>query len=240
MLKSDPKITNERRGGKHVGPDKMTGDERSTFFDFYKTHRSRALLGFLKDIARCLPNRTTLSSYLENRKKINCLIMGCSHWANPRDTAKFLKSFNEDLNTNLAVLDVLPDALLESVKHNADCLPLISPAQNTPFLDNYFDIIICDCLLTCCSFDQHEPVIKEMGRVLKKKGMVLLGIVHSERNITFKMAERPIKNYCRPLKDYKNLFGKYGFVFHLNTAIETRLPGRWSKMRIENCIVHRR
>lgn len=165
--------------------------------------------------------------------------MGCSYWANPRDTINFLKSFNKNLNINLAALDVLPDALLESVKHEIGFLPLITPAQKTPFLNNYFDIIICDCLLTCCSFNQHEPVIKEMSRITKRKGMVILGIVHSEQNITFKMAERPIMNYCRPLKDYKKIFGKYNFIFPLNASVETRLPGKWSQMRIANGIVLR-
>ncbi len=234
------KTKNKKHDGEHFGPDMMTEQGRKKFFGFYKTHQSRALVGFLKDIAKSSTNRKTLSTYLANRKKVNCLIMGCSYWANPKDTTDFLKSFNSDLDINLVVLDALPDAILEVVKHGVDCLPLISPAQKTPFLDNYFDIIICDCLLTCCSFDQHELVIKEMDRIIKKKGLLILGVVHSEtKNITFKMAERPIMNYCRPLKNYKKLFGKYHFIFPSNSSTETRLPGKWSQMRIENTIVLR-
>lgn len=230
-------ITTKVLKHKEPGPDHMTTKGRNKFFGFYKTHRSRALVGFLNDIAKSKTNKKRLSAYLGRRKKINCLIMGCSYWANPKDTANFLKSFNKNLNINLAVLDVLPDAILESVKHNVDCLPIITPAQKTPFLDNYFDIIICDCLLTCCSFNQHEPVIKEMSRILKKKGLVALGIVHSKSNITFQMAERPIMNYCRPFENYKKLFSKYGFIFPSDSSIETRLPGKWSQMKIANGIV---
>ncbi len=141
------------------------------------------------------------------------------------------------MNINLAALDVLPDALSESIKHGIDFLPIIAPAQKTPFLDNHFDIIVCDCLLTCCSFDQHEPVVKEMSRIIKKKGVVILGVAHSDSNITFKMAERPIMNYCRPFGDYKKIFGKYNFVFPSNSSIETRLPGKWNQIRIANGIV---
>ncbi len=220
---------------KTPGPDRMTPAGRKKFFGFYKTHRSRALIGALQDMAK--NNRKTLTTYLGKCQKINCLIMGCSHWANPRDTANFLRSFNKNLEINLAVIDVLPDALLESTKHNVDCLPLIAPAQQTPFLDNYFDILISDCLLTCCSFDQHEPVIKEVARIIKKRGLVLLGIVHSDKNITFKMSERPIKNYCRPLKDYQKLFSRHGFSFVPNSSTETRLPGKWRQMRIFNGLV---
>src|SRR3989344_1906221 len=194
-----------------IGPDRMSVEERKKFFNFYKSHRSRALIGFLKDIKKSETNKKLLSTYLGKQKKINCLIMGCSHWANPKDTTDFLLGFNKNLKVNLAVLDALPDALVEIVEHSVDCLPLIAPAQKTPFLDNYFDIIVCDCLLTCCSFDQHEPVIKEMRRVMKKKGILILGFVHSKHNIIFKMAERPIMNYCRPLKNYKKLFNKYNF-----------------------------
>jgi SAM-dependent methyltransferase len=218
----------------------MTNKGRKKFFDFYLTHRSRALVGFLKDVAKSATNRKILSAYLGRRKRVNCLIMGSSYWANPRDTATFLKSFNKNLDVNLAVLDVLPNSLLESVRHNVDCLPLIAPAQKTPFLDNYFDIVVSDCLLTCCSFDQHEPIIKEMGRIIRKKGVVILGIAHSDRTTTFKMADRPIMNYCRPLTEYKKLFGKYNFIFPPNSSTQTHLPGKWSKIRIENCIVLRR
>ncbi|MBI4827079.1 MAG: methyltransferase domain-containing protein [Nitrospirae bacterium] len=232
------KNTNTKAGeSKRPGPDQMTSDGRKSFFGFYKTHRSRALIGFLRDVAKSETNNKTLSTYLGRRKRINCLIMGCSHWANPRDTTIFLKSFNNNLDINLAVLDTLPDALLECVQHNVDCLPLIIPAQKTPFLDDYFDIVVSDCLLTCCSFDQHDPVIREMSRVIKKNGIVLLGIAHSEQKVTFIMEERPIVNYCRPLADYKKFFGKYGFVFPPNSSVETRLPGKWSQIKIANGIV---
>ncbi len=232
-------MNTKTQGYKKTGPDNMTTAGRNKFFGFYKSHRSRALIGFLRDITKSKTNKKKLMAYLGRRKKINCLIMGCSYWANPRDAAIFLKSFNKNLNINMVALDVLPDALLESVAHNVDCLPIVTPAQNTPFLDDYFDIIICDCLLTCCSFDQHESVVKEMDRIIKKRGLVMLGIVHSEHNTTFKMAERPIMNYSRPLKNYKKLFGKYNFIFPPNSSIETRLPGKWSQMKIANGIVLR-
>lgn len=221
----------------HLGPDKMAAKDRKKFFSFYKTHRSRALLGFLEDIGRNAANRKRLSGFLGKRKMVKCLVMGCSHWANPEDATNFLKSFNKNLEVNLVALDALPDALIEIVKHGVKCLPLLTPAQKTPFLDRYFDIVICDCLLTCCSFDQHEPVIKEMSRVIKKNGLVMLGVVHSDKKTTFKMAERPITNYSRPPNDYKKIFAKHNLLFPEKVSVETRLPGKWSYMKIENTIV---
>ena len=219
------------------GPKFDSVEGKNKFFSFYKRNKSRALVGFLKDVAKSENNAKRLAAYLRKRKNVNCLIMGSSYWSNPRDTINFLKKFNKNLNLNLAALDVLADALLESTKHGINFMPLITPAQNTPFLDDFFDIIVCDCLLTCCSFDQHEPVVKEMSRIIKKNGLLLLGIVHSEKNITFKMMERPIMCYSRPLGDYVKLFNKYKFTFPSNSSIETRLPGEWSKMKITNGIV---
>jgi len=215
----------------------MNGEERKRLFDFYRTHSSRALVGFLKDIARSDANREVLSAYLARRKSINCLIMGCSHWANPRNTMSFFRKFKKHIDPRFTVLDALPDALAEIAEHGVDCLPLVSPAQQTPFLENYFDVIVSDCLLTCCSFDQHEPVIKEMSRVIREKGLLILGVVHSERNSTFRMTERPIMNYCRPFADYEEMLGRCGFISHAKSSVETRLPGEWSGMKISNSIL---
>lgn len=226
-----------KKSKKALGPDKMTTRGRKKFFSFYKTHRSRALVGFLSDIGKNKENKDRLLRYLKGRRKVNCLIMGCSHWANPQDTINFLKDLKKDLKINMVVLDALPDAITDIVKHDIDCTPLLTPAQETPFLDKYFDLIVCDCLLTCCSFDQHEPVVREMSRIIKKGGLIMLGVAHSDKNTVFKMAERPIVNYCRPLGDYKKLFSKYRLVFPKNSSVETRLPGKWNNIRIENTVV---
>ena len=149
----------------------------------------------------------------------------------------FFRKFKKHIDPRFTVLDALPDALAEIAEHGVDCLPLVSPAQQTPFLENYFDVIVSDCLLTCCSFDQHEPVIKEMSRVIREKGLLILGVVHSERNSTFRMTERPIMNYCRPFADYEEMLGRCGFISHAKSSVETRLPGEWSGMKISNSIL---
>ena len=60
-----------------VGPDPMTKSGRKKFFDFYKTHKERALIGFLKDVVRSKQSKRILERYLKDRKIVNCLIMGC-------------------------------------------------------------------------------------------------------------------------------------------------------------------
>src|ERR1043165_2610863 len=95
------------------GPPAMTAKERATFFGFYKKNRSRRLFGFLSDISKRGVNNSILSRYLSREATVNCLVMGCSHWANPRDVELFVKQYNEQLDVAVVALDALPDALVE-------------------------------------------------------------------------------------------------------------------------------
>jgi len=66
------------------GPDPMSEAELKAFFDFYKTNTGRALLGFFKDLRKSKTNILILSEYLEKKENVRCLLVGCSHWANPK------------------------------------------------------------------------------------------------------------------------------------------------------------
>jgi hypothetical protein len=221
-----------------IGPSPMTARERKRFFAFYKKHKSRRLFGFFRDITKSSANNAMLARYLSTKKSAECLIMGCSHWANPNDLEAFVRSYNKMLRINVVVLDVLPDSLVEGIRHHVHCLPLVTPAQTTPFLDDYFDIIVADGLLNCCGFEQHEPIIKEMHRVAKQKAIILLGLAHFSRNVVVKPAERAMEVHCRPLEDFKTMFVKSGFRFPANSSIETSLS-KGSEIRIDNCMARK-
>src|SRR5690242_18012390 len=77
-----------------IGPSRMTAGERKRFFAFYKKHRSRRLFGFFKDITSSDANNAMLARYLRTKRSAECLIMGCSHWANPNDLEAFVRSYN--------------------------------------------------------------------------------------------------------------------------------------------------
>jgi len=223
------------RGFDHPGPDPMTAADRKAFFDFYKTHRSRRLFGFFKDIRRSSANNLLLSRYLGKKKSVRCLLVGCSHWANPIDMAGLVKSFNGRLNVHVAALDVLPDALVEGIARNVPFVPLLSPAQETPFCDYSFDILVADGLLNCCCFEQHEPIVRELHRIARRKAIILLGLTHAANDRVVKWTERPIAVYCRPLKSFKDLFEKYGFYFPEGSSIITPFVDG-SEIATANCI----
>lgn len=221
-----------------IGPESMTARERQKFFAFYKKHRSRRLFGFFRDIRKSEVNNALLSRNLGIKTRIDCLIMGCSHWSNPADLAVFLRSYNVRLRPNVVALDVLPDALWEGIQHRVHFLPILTPAQTTPFLDGYFDVVVADGLLNCCGFAQHSPIIREMHRITKPKAIVFLGLAHASHNIVLKPAERAMDVHCRPLDDFKSLFVKAGFTFPRGSSIETSLS-KGSEIKIDNCIARK-
>src|ERR1035437_4222878 len=219
------------------GPDPMSTVDRKAFFQFYKTHRSRRLFGFFRDIERSNINNMLLSKYLK-KKNARCLIVGYSHWANAIDLEKFLKKFNKHLSVDIAAIDVLSEALIEGIKRNVSFTPLLSPAQKTPFCDKSFDILIADGLLNCCCFEQHEPIVKELHRIAKSKAVLMLGLTYSNKNRIVKWSERPIVAYCRPLEAFKNLFHKYGFSFPQGSSIITAFT-TGSGIATDNCIARK-
>lgn len=220
------------------GPDPMSTTERKEFFEFYKTHRTRRLFGFFRDIGQSRVNNSMLSRYLKKKKNVRCLLVGCSHWANPIDLAEFLRKFNRHLGVDISAIDVLPEALLEGIKRNVPFVPLLSPAQDTPFCDETFDILVADGLLNCCCFEQHEPIVRELHRIARMRAIVMLGLSHSATHRVVKWSKRPIAAYTRPLPSFYDLFRKNGFCFPKKSSIITPfLDG--SGIATDNCIARK-
>jgi hypothetical protein len=221
------------------GPGPMTPVDRAAFFAFYKRHKSRRLFGFFRDLRRSRVNVGVLSAYLGKKELARCLLVGCSHWANPNDLAEFLQSFNRRLRTDIAALDVLPDAIVEGIHRNVPFIPLLSPAQQTPFCDESFDILVADGLLNCCCFEQHEPIVRELHRIAKRKALVLLGLTHSSDVKVVKWSARPIVAYCRPLEAFKDIFETIGFQMLDGSSIITPFAPD-SDIATANCIARKR
>lgn len=217
----------------------MVEADLKTFFNFYKKHPSRRLAGFFRDIESRDSNVALLAQHLRGKKSVNCLIVGCAHWANPRDLGRFITKIQRGTRATIAALDVLPYALVEAVEHGVDFIPVITPAQATPFVPASFDILVADGLLNCCSFDQHEAIVYEMARIAKPSAVVLLGLAHAPQERVVHAPERAMPAYCRPLGEFEQLFRGAGFEFHPESSIETAF-GADSDVRIENCIAIKR
>ncbi|HVE70654.1 MAG TPA: class I SAM-dependent methyltransferase [Thermoanaerobaculia bacterium] len=217
----------------------MSASKLATFFAFYKKNRSRRLFGFFNDLATRAMNVRLIRALVRRPSTLRCLIVGCAHWANPRDLKKFLTQYNPRLRVAVVALDVLPQALEEAVQHGVDFLPIVTPAQATPFLDHYFDLLVADGLLNCCDFDQHEAIVREMHRISRPGALVLLGLAHAAARQVVTSPERAMPAHCRPLREFKHLFTDAGFSFPRASSVETDF-GRDSDVKIENCIARRR
>lgn len=139
----------------------------------------------------------------------------------------------------MVALDVLPHALEEAVQHRVDFLPIITPAQETPFLDQYFDLLVADGLLNCCDFEQHGAIVREMYRISRPGALVLLGLAHSATRQIVTAPERAMPAHCRPLQEFRRLFSDTGFTFSRGSSVETGF-GDGSDVKIDNCIARRR
>ena len=223
----------------NIGPDPMAAADLKTFFDFYRKHPSRRLAGFFGDIGRRDTNTELLSRALRANTTTNCLVIGCAHWANPRDLGRFLSKIQPATQARITALDVLPHALVEAVRRGVDFIPLLTPAQATPFVSSFFDILVADGLLNCCHFEQHEPIVREMARIAKPHALVLLGLAHAPENRVVRAPERAMPAYCRPLGDFQQMFRRAGFDFPEGSSVETTF-GKESDVRIENCIATKR
>jgi hypothetical protein len=221
------------------GPDPMNDADRRAFFGFYKKHKSRRLFGFFSDLQRSSANRLILSRVLRERNNVRCVLLGCSHWANPVDLADFLRSFNPRLDIDVAAVDVLSDALVEGISRNVSFIPILSPAQATPLCERSFDVLVADGLLNCCCFEQHEPIVREMRRIARKGAIALLGLTFASRDLVVKWTERPISAYCRPLETFRSLFRNYGFTFPKGSSIVTPFV-EGDEIATENCIARMR
>lgn len=90
--------------------------------------------------------------------------------------------------------------------------------RNSIFNNNLFDLIINDFRLNFNTSDkQNINAIKNMYRILKKRGKCIVSVVidpryNTNRNKpwTFKAQENLVR-YCYTAEYYKNLFIKYGF-----------------------------
>jgi hypothetical protein len=217
------------------GPDPMTDAEHVAFFNFYKKHKSRRLFGFFNDLKRSKINESILSRVLREKKSVRCVLLGCSHWANPVDLADFLCSFNPRLRVDVAVVDVLPDSLVEAIQRRVPFVPVLAPAQATPFCENSFDVLVADGLLNCCGFEQHEPIVREMSRIARRKAIALLGLTFAPRDLVVKWSERPIAAYCRPIDTFRSLFRNHGFSFPIGSSIVTPFV-EGDEIATDNCI----
>jgi len=58
--------------------------------------------------------------------------------------------------------------------------------KKTPFPDNHFDIVYSNSMIEFIDEDKIEEVIKEMWRILKKDGKLVIGVLNKESTWAYK------------------------------------------------------
>jgi SAM-dependent methyltransferase len=189
-----------------------------------------------------------LGNALSGKSSINSLLMGCSYWENPMSVYSMLRKYNKDAELLIAVLDAYPFAMQEALEkiniqemEGAVYLPLVAFAQNTPFLDNYFDLLISDGMINCCDFSQHKAINNEERRILKPDGRLVCEVLYTPEEVGRKV-ERELVDHIEmsvsPLSEVQQLFDETGLVIlpHTMTKYEFDFkPGNFGASFVCGC-----
>ena len=118
-------------------------------------------------------------------------------------------------NANITCLDISLNMLEESHKKNSSLNYVLSDAENMPFKNNKFDLIVSSFTLHWCF--EIEKIFFDIHRFLKDKGLFLFTTVGpstlDELNTAYYEAvdsERHI-NYFSDMHTYGDLLLKFGF-----------------------------
>mgnify|MGYP001189276219 FL=1 len=118
-------------------------------------------------------------------------------------------------DANIICLDISFNMLQESYKKNGNLSCILSDAENMPFKNNKFDLIISSFTLHWC--DEIEKIFFDTHRFLKDKGLFLFSTVGpntlDELETAYYQAIDTEKhvNYFSDMHTYGDLLLKFGF-----------------------------
>ena len=118
-------------------------------------------------------------------------------------------------DANITCLDISFNMLEESYKKNGNLSCILSDAENMPFKNNKFDLIISSFTLHWC--DEIEKIFFDTHRFLKDKGLFLFATVGpntlDELETAYYQAIDTEKhvNYFSDMHTYGDLLLKFGF-----------------------------
>lgn len=122
-------------------------------------------------------NRKILTSLVRNLPKGLMLDNGCGNGR--------IKKLFEDLGWEVYGSDLSRNAIIKATKI-APVNLVCTPSENLPFRDKLFDIQISWRVLHSIPKETREKVVREMGRVLKKHGLLFCSVQTSKDDKTIK------------------------------------------------------
>ncbi len=129
---------------------------------------------------------------------------------------------------------------------------------NTPFKDEMFDVVLCLDVIEHLNFEDQEPALREIRRILKGDGMVLLAIpnlAHVASRLSFLFTGNLIRTSTvarhkgdRPVREYLEMISSADFritkrrgifpTLPITSALTYLFPGKVIPLhRILNCVL---
>lgn len=138
------------------------------------------------------------------KKKAKVLDVGCG----VGHTCGHLAQVYED--ASITGVDISLDAIKNAKSNYEDISFITADACDLPFKDDSFDLVICESVLIFIK--DKEKALKEMIRVLKKDGYLLLNeLVLINKNLEVKkyFAKQEMKAYIEEVQDFEKLLDSF-------------------------------
>jgi ubiquinone/menaquinone biosynthesis C-methylase UbiE len=88
-----------------------------------------------------------------------------------------------DKGANVSVVDLDEEGIRAANKRGLN--GIVAPAENVPFPDHHFDLVVCCDLLPAVPLESEEKIFREIGRVLKPSGVLILTVPDEALNLPF-------------------------------------------------------
>lgn len=157
----------------------------------------------------------TVLSWIDYKTERYILDLGCGKGELLKQIEVRLNSCEIDRKFKISGLDISPN-MIEKAKKNSDIEFKVGDSEDIPFNDNTFQVVTC--LNSFHHYENPEKVLKEIYRVLKYEGKIIIGEISI--NDFFKKLINRILPYTSSgdvriysSNEIKEIFNQKGFIF---------------------------
>lgn len=157
----------------------------------------------------------TVLSWIDYKTERDILDLGCGKGELLKQIEVRLNSYKIDKKFKISGLDISPN-MIEKAKNNSEIEFKVGDSEDIPFAENTFQVITC--LNSFHHYENPDKVLKEIHRVLKNEGKIIIGEINI--NDFFKKLINRILPYTSngdvriySSNEIKEIFGQEGFVF---------------------------
>ncbi len=179
--------------------DKRTFDDFDEFAENYRGIHTSNIKLFGADSYYFAESRVQLLQAYEKNESLKVLDLGCGDGASEIFMQQYFSNWKiEGIDVSAKSIEIATELKLTNSQF------AIYDGINIPFADGAFDIIFVAGVLHHVAFDLHDAILKEMRRVLKPGGRLLI-FEHNPLNPVTKY----LVNTCVFDKDAKLIFSRY-------------------------------